>query len=472
MKNRDHLQELAKIIKQEVWAAYFVGKYYFAVNTNASRTEFGLEHDDDITPDIQKKIQLKNIVALFHEYIHYIHEISTVVGNVSLATDLILKSIFSKYFNPNIENSEHFGLKAMAPDDYDKYSKLYITKNILLGSVETDAKILAVKKLEYINQDIYLLDGDSIVSNNIRIPIFTAETHINSTYRNSKFYLGKFFIYEGLAYELDREFERQGYNLPQIRHHAKGSEYAFLRIIAEYLCPGIDTKSFLTAASLSLSYLDSGSMFVLLLQDLKATINSGNSAEIYLLNKRQAVSAMLFEKLGHFNEAQDEIVEIFKGRKQLYTAFSWIAQQAKNSYMLRAELPTFEIDMVYSKNYHRLFDLVPICDYMYVFNDKDEYNRDFLGTTIEDENIAQSLKALIAYDHYQKAHGLESTLELESSSTVRCPFYTCCNLKLRVDNSEICGNRPWRIFDLSSSTDNQYCWYGQGVGESQGPALY
>jgi hypothetical protein len=58
---------------------------------------------------------------------------------------------------------------------------------------------------------------------------------------------------------------------------------------------------------------------------------------------------MLFSKLDDFNGAQDEIVEVFKKRKQLHKAFNVIAQQAKNAYLAKCEKPSFEVDLINSR---------------------------------------------------------------------------------------------------------------------------
>ncbi len=92
--------------------------------------------------------------------------------------------------------------------------------------------------------------------------------------------------------------------------------------------------------------------------------------------------------------------------------------------------------------------------------------RDFLGTSISHE-ISESLKVLLSYDHYHKAHLTFSTI-LAEEKEVACPFYHCCNLEIRKNHQDVCGKKPWRIFDISSNSDSQFCWYGQGVLEYKG----
>ena len=69
-----------------------MGKYYFTIATNKKRIEAGLtETNTELAPIILRQLQKENYSALFHEYIHYLHELSTVIGNVGIGIDLSWK---------------------------------------------------------------------------------------------------------------------------------------------------------------------------------------------------------------------------------------------------------------------------------------------------------------------------------------------------------------------------------------------
>jgi len=462
-----NLEELSNIIAREVAATYFLGKYYFAVNTGRSRAHFGLSPRDQISLDIQRRMQRENETPMFHEYIHYVHEISTVVGNVGLAIELTLKSIFSHYFNSDLASSVNYGLN-IRDTRFEGVLKMHLAREVINGSIEMDAKLLSIKRIKLIKSSVFIPHDNGFSETEIEIPEITTHVFEDGKYKDKHLLLGKFFIYEGIAYELDREFDRQRNSRANINDSLRRSEYTYLRLVADYLCPGIEKKVFLSVASLSLSYLDCGAMFVRFLKDISQLGNSPDAVQNYLNVKRSEVSTILLEKLGDFNGAQDEIIKVFDKRPRLKKAFTTICESAKGAYLVRAEQPTFEVDLVFNGNYQMLFDLVNICDYMYVFTDHDEFDRDFLGTTQVDEDASQATKVLVAYDHYQKAHELASTQTIEMKGGAKCPFYTSCNLPLRLDNEQTCARQPWRIFEVSTMTDRQYCWYGQAIGEFKG----
>lgn len=469
MIETEQLQKLNNQFKKDIAATYFISKYYFSVYTNKFRTDVGLSAHQDVNLPIQRKLQTQNFTSLFHEYIHYIHEISTVIGNVGLALDLILKSIFSNHFSTYLDNCEYNGFDFSNKDMLDKYSKIYATKEIINGGGILEGLLIGINSFSLRQQDVYLLDGDKLVTIKLDIPMLACSVFKNGNYKDEQLPFSKFYIYEGLAYELDRMVHKQFNKLGDMQDDLKATEYTVLRSLAKHIYPVIDAECYLVAASLSLSYFDSGNVFISFIKRIKNEIEAGINKQNILAKLKAETGAILLSKITDFNEAQDEILEIFKKRKQLYKAFSTITEETKKAYLQRCNSPAFEVDLVIAGNYLQLPDLIPVCDYMYIFKDADEYMRDFLGTASYTDEQSQALKVLIAYDHYQKAHWIHSTKELEMNEKCKCPFFSCCNLRYRKSYESICAEKPWRTFEISYNSDKKYCWYGQAVGEFKGP---
>ncbi len=469
MIENELLKKLDEQFKKDSAATYFIGKYYFSVFTNKLRSELGLMPEEETSLTIQKELQIQNLNSLFHEYIHYIHEVSTVVGNIGLSLDIILKSIFSNHFSIYLDNCEFDGFDFSNKELINKFSNIFATKEVINGGGILEGKLVAINSFSLSKQDVYLMDGTDLISIKIGVPILNIHTSINGYHKNIDLPFGKFYIYEGLAYELDRIVNQQINKLTEIKDDLKATEYTVLRSLAKYIYPAIDKECFLVAASLSLAYIDSGSMFISFIERIKTEIEADINKDDILKKIKEETSEILFSKLTDFNEAQDEIVEVFKKRKQLYKAFSTLTDEAKKGYLFRCESPTFEVDLVISGDYTKLLNVIPICDFMYVFKDVEEYMRDLLGTASFTDEQSQALKVLIAYDHYQKSHWLKSTKEIEKTEKYKCPFFSSCSLEYRKTHEKICAEKPWRIFEISYNSDNQYCWYGQAVGEFKGP---
>jgi hypothetical protein len=138
------------------------------------------------------------------------------------------------------------------------------------------------------------------------IPVLTVNQIKGGKSYSVDLFLGKFFLYEGLAYELDQEIQRQQFKLPDTLDGLKNTEYTVLRLVARYLYPDIKTKDFLTIASLSLSYLNSGEMFVAFVQRFRNEVETGGCINDIINKMRNEVSQMLVKKLADFNDAQQE----------------------------------------------------------------------------------------------------------------------------------------------------------------------
>jgi hypothetical protein len=460
------LEQLGRDVEANLKAAYFIGKYYFSISTGKDRQDYGLLPEQQVPLEVQRQMQRENLVPIFHEYIHYIHEISTPVGNIGLALDLIKKSFFSNFFDRRPDSCENLG---MTGEMRDRYRQMNASKALLDGSKIVNAKILKIEVLGNQPGIFHIMSGNTLAARDIEIPLLTAEIYQSDHFEPVDLFFGKFFIYEGLAYELDRELDRQLSGLSAIRDDMRFTEYTVLRLVAFKIYPEVDTKTFLTIASLSLAYINCGFVFIDLLRVVKKRVDAGEQIGDILEQLKQQVRELMAAQSDDFEGAQDEIIAIFTGRPQLLTAFQYICGQAKATYAIRKAEPTFEVDLMFSGQYQTLLDKAPICDFMYQYSDLNSFNRDFLGTSSMDNATSQACKALISYSHYQECHREFSTAKLESKNLeMPCPFFSCCNLHLRQDHTDICGSRPWRIFEVSARTDHGYCWYGNGVLEFKG----
>ena len=209
MLEKELLKKLDEQFKKDNAATYFIGKYYFSVFTNKLRSELGLMPEEEISMPLQRELQTKNLTSLFHEYIHYIHEISTVVGNIGLSLDIILKSSFSHRFSTYLDNCEYDGSDFKNKDLRDKFSKIFATKEVINGGGIFEGTLIAINSFSLSKQDVYVMDGTDLISIKIGIPILKTHLFMNGYYKDIDLPFGKFYIYEGLAYELDRIVNQQ-----------------------------------------------------------------------------------------------------------------------------------------------------------------------------------------------------------------------------------------------------------------------
>lgn len=462
---------LNRIIGQRTWGTYHLGQYYFKINTNRTKEYFGgYGSDENINEEVQRTLQNENYAAIFHEYIHYIHEMSTVIGNVCLGLEISAKSIFSNNFDKELKSSEVND--TIDPKQIELLSKIFHTQYIILGDSFDKFENRRLINISNIQSDLIEISVPydvGLMSFEIEVPKLEFCFSENQIASQDSLLFGKFYIYEGIAYELDREIDKTHRRLEVIDDSLRNTEYTVLRSLSKYIFPDVEKKIYLSLASMALQHLNCGTTFILFLKRVKEDVANGINQSDSLNRIKKEVSNMLLLKQVDFNEAQDEYQKVFLKRTQLYKAFGYITDKTKSLYSKRVLNPTFEIDMVFSGNIDSLVTVTEMCDYMYVFEDVEPFMRDYIGTTIDLET-SKALKTLISYDHYHKLHLISGTKKIEArpeniKGERKCPFFHCCNLTLRGENSEICQNKPWRIFEVSAKTNGLYCWYGTGVAE-------
>ncbi len=463
---------LHKLQKNQKWGTYYLGKFYFTIVTNITKQEAGISDETmELSYEQQLKLQRVHYPALFHEYIHYLHELSTVIGNVSSMLSLVERSLFSHHFDPDLGSSLNFGLRNTP--HMDTYSKVIATQYVLNGDANEmldRGKMIEVLEIDKVSREIFFPEGQDIRQMTIEIPRIRFSYFDQMVQTDGVLDFGKYFIYEGIAYELDRIVEMNVSQLSVINDTHAGTEYTVLRRIAHFIYPGISTRNFVTLASLSLQYIDCGTMFIQFIRKLKIETEMGISEDLIMNGIKTDTSNLLLSKQSDFNGAHDEVVQSFHSRESLHRAFTFIADQCKHLYQHRILSPSFEVDLVFENRQWDILTIANICNYMYIFKNQNEFKRDFLGTSI-DQETAKSLQILLSYADYYTAHRFRDTISVEKEQHC-CPYYYTCPLNLRREFAEICQTKPWRIFEHSFATDKQYCWYGNGVGEFKGHTKY
>ena len=462
---------LNRIEGQRTWGSYHLGQYYFKINTNRTKEYLGIRPTDEtISEGIQQFLQDENYAAIFHEYIHYIHEMSTIIGNVSRGLEICAKSIFSNNFDKELKSCEVNN--TTDEQQIELLAKIFHSQDVILGnSVDKfdNRKLINISDIQYDLLEVSVPYDTGLMSTKIEIPKLEFWFTQNQVASQDHLLFGKFYIYEGIAYELDREIDKIHRGLDEIHDSLRNTEYTVLRSLAKYVFPDVEKITFLSLASMSLQHLNCGKTFILFLERVSRDVANGLSQSESVEKIKEEISDFLLSKQTDFNDAQDEYRKVFLKRTHLYAAFGYIADTTKSLYAQRISNPIFEIDMVFSGNIGSLLSVTEICDYMYVFDDAEPFMRDFMGTNI-DQSTSVSLKILLSYDHYHKAHLIAGTKRVESRpenlhGERKCPFFHCCNLTLRSENAEICEKKPWRIFEVSAESDKLYCWYGTGVAE-------
>ena len=324
--------------------------------------------------------------------------------------------------------------------------------------------------------NIFTLYGEDIMSEVMDFPELIYQFDIDGQEYEDKIVLGKFYMYEGIAYELDQIYDKNVMRLKDINDEFVQTEYTVIRDVAKAIIPTIDTYTYIAIAVVSLSQRNSGYCYIKFLEDLKFYLENGFSIEKGLEKIIDKCRSILKQMLPGVEAQMGSIVSTYNNRAVLSVAMKHLTDEYLKIYKKRIDNPIFEIDNIISGNIQELFDTVNICDHKVIFKseenireDEINYKKDFLLSAEKDIDLAQKIATLQSFYHYYDSHLIQSTDDIEKDGEAySCPFYTVCDLELRKANNEICSKRPWRIYELAGGHSGYHCWYGSAVMELKG----
>lgn len=463
-----------ELYSSNAWGTYYANRYYFSIKTKRTRLEAGLTKTKaELTQQEQLILQEENLAAFFHEYLHYIQETSTIIGHATMLNNVLMKAIFTNYKSRDISSSESLGAVSDLTH-VQEFANAALTNSRLDGSGKLDFLMRKIVDLDLVDEEMHFpaapLGKQSGIIQMLRVKYSGFYKGRPTT---NEITLGRFYLYESLAYEMDQILEKRAKKLKKISDPHIGTEYTVCRMVAQHVFPLIQQEIAMAAALLALQHIDAGNAFLIILNRLAKGCSNGIGQDEIIAQVKSEVSKTLKVQRNSFFAQQDVYIELFKDRVGLETSYTYIAGVNKSLYDLRISNPCFELDWMLKGQYDLILDHAQMCDYLYIFKDPEthtndpEFFRDFMATSLPEE-ISQALKVLIAFDHYFFVHKGMATFRVEQNpkSSHQCPFFTCCDLSERSDHINICRTKPWRIYEIFQP-QRKHCWYSLGVLESK-----
>ncbi|MDB5124573.1 MAG: hypothetical protein JWP94_2702 [Mucilaginibacter sp.] len=433
---------------------YLINKFFIRIVTDKRKADIPSYNynDNSFSDDDQMMLQRENYPTLFHEYIHYIHEVSTMAGITQFYLNIVNRSIFSEFVRLP-DTSIPLPVSGEKKLMFDKINR---TLEAATGGSLHDLDDRLVFRIDHIDLfDFPAYEPSRDLDAPIKVPMITYSYLNEATGKEAQdsVYFGKYFIYEGLAHHLDQVVTAQ-LNRPLTPKRLVKPEYKLLELIARYYFPGIDERSMLELASMSLCYFNCGQRFIRMIEE---------AADVPYLSG--FVMGIHNEVYDHFKEHEEEIKftleeikEIFAKRAGMHAAASHLCDVMLNAYEQRMKRPTFEIDIIYSGHLKEMRSFVDLCDMVYELADEDKYMRDYAGTYLPNQ-LASDLQIFLCHvDYFQT-----SVAEVEEHC---CPLYTFCPHRIRQEKPEQCAKTPRLAYE--DHVEYGWCHYGRGIAYMTG----
>lgn len=442
-------QDLLTSLGDHYWGKYLINRFFIQIKTGKKRSDipsYNFETDSFSRED-QLKLQRENFPALFHEYIHYLHEVSTVAGTLNFYYHLINRAYFSIYAVETV-GSEYPSIKP-------EIEKLMNGDRLVFRSLDgyRPPNLASLKILRIIS--IELKPFNAKLSNypgqlTMRIPVvqFEAFDQETSEFYNDEISFGKFYLYEGIAHHIENLVHVKMGSIPDMQSKIS-AEYLLMEKVARHIVPDISVRDMLEVATLSLSYMNCGEFFIGFLNDVASYPNRKEVLE----GLKKQTQDVLRENSPRYIVEFEGLKDSVRGRKPLIVAVDHLSKLMIANLKERIKNPVFEIDVVYSGSFDDVLNYVKMSPMMYEFDeDFDTIKRDYAGIYLDD--LGNDMLTFLGYLDYFYA----ATSKIENHS---CPLYTACNHPLRIAKGEQCKTKP----RLSYEDERNFglCHYGLGV---------
>jgi len=309
-------------------AGFYYSSYFrIKVETNDTFLSF-----DENTSELGAAI-------FFHEYIHFLQDITTTNGLFNIITEVD----FIKLFNSKLQSSTEAYIEVpfkTALEDGNVYISQEMKKVWIGGGEHRDF------------DGEYSLSSETynLAANDMVYPLNRQFIEVgNKNEGGFKYYFGSYCICEGMAYEME-QIVYPSIILPL----PTKLPYSAPRLVANKLYPGFsdDAENIIALCDASLMYNDPGSVYCQILKLMHQKVFSPEKAEdIYdfvysniSFNYEQITEPQeLFHYAGHL--CTDQVSDYF--RSNIFGANDiWISRTLSAAQTLRTQIPSFMLDLV------------------------------------------------------------------------------------------------------------------------------
>jgi hypothetical protein len=444
---------------------YFVNRFCIFLDKNISL----IDSDNIQIQELPEGTQS----VLFHEYYHYLTNISTVYGWESFFNVFCIFGIFSNSLD------DFFQIDPSLFSFLHKQELILLTELITLqtgnpkifSANQTGIKSITLKNLSSYSKKVGIIDFQ-VAKANFEI------THKDEKKENKTVIIGASLIEEGITYILEASLRNKTQTFIDSQQYYIPPVYPYLsyQYICQFICPDISPIAAVKIGLLALNYSNPGFMLIKFLKKFKK-IKKKYTKNKYLFNENIALEILKeeFIKTQRFkiNRVINEQLFLFEkeynNRGFLANGSLEISNWFKLNLQRRLQDIWFDVNWLNENgvNFDKLNCLISSiipCDVIQGRNgDEHQVKRDLLLTFSKpfiSSSSYNGIRAIQAQHHcllsHLKTDGFKSNFEEKTNPA--CPYYSSCNLDFRKKNATVCYTTPWE-----TRLNQNVCWYGWGA---------
>ncbi|WP_413740327.1 hypothetical protein ACL2XQ_09725 [Sodalis sp. RH14] len=405
--------------------------------------------------------------VFFHEWIHFLHNISTINGFSLFCTQITLWSNFRWAMDNqdvcigscgmdqgNIEFNKRF------------YSYIYSNRKLNTCGLPTHVKVNDLSFESAKIHDMEVADDSVVCTSLIKCTIIYSESKY-------KLDIGVLEILESAAFMLECKCISAMNGSPQ---EAPFHPYHTIKWLAGEIAPSLNEEDIICCM---LSALQSNNPPHVLFNLLKEseTLHAGCRYE----NLVSHVKKQLNEQDETISNSLSQIYSMFPIDEPMGKFIKLTLDRINKNLIYRKENPFFELDIIkkVTEKTELMNEIIqqfgactiiqekhedderPQCDIMYDFAlpENDEL-------TLFGSKMLRTCFHFI-FRHYKSSGEIIKTESLVDSLNNKCPFYTVCCSSIRTSNSNVCSKSPWKSMRIN---DNESCYYAAAIKATNPPA--
>lgn len=396
-----------------------------------------------------------------HEYVHFLHNVSTTAGQAYLLANLVLLRVLA---NGCDEQGYFGGLEALTEEQQESLLYIGCLMRAQLGATDADQLAACTDICSWECNSSFKIDENNGLST--VAAIFSARDRGNEL-KSQSIEIGFSFITEGVAYEVEREMRRLGGTLEQdLDTHTKifpyrsyhllvrswsGRELTTEELIAIGVCAMNHQFSGFWLATICLALRDNDLSLQVVLDKAYSSCQSDSQKVLDgLQEQRRDLSAgrVILTAMGEYIKLAEAGLEMRK------------KDRMPESLLLSRSLCAEDFKQTIGKMLDCLIIQQKPCDELDMFWHGP-------GLAAQSDEAAQCLGALQSALHFSQLHlirdgSFAKTADIKPRYPVSCPFSGGCEAERADQYPETCKSAPWKRF-MNASSDQNVCWYAAGV---------
>jgi len=410
----------------------------------------------------------------FHEWIHYLHNVSTIQGLSAFANLVHLWSAFRNTIGADglcagsAVLNEGLALNVRQKIDFMNAARGR-RQRPLLGALQ-------LQEIEFVSvsERTDPIKGTALFFGTITCQI--AVPHRNGSKDLHVIEVGMHEIIESAAFMLE---ERLAFKLGSVAKVPDVVPYLLVRGIASHVVRGISDDCVVLCALASLQASDPPSVLLEILHTVRSVMGRGVDPLQFLREKQGKV---LIESQEWVESMLQEVENTFPNDEPMARAVRSTTSTIRQNFVHRRASPFLEIGLVdeIAANPYALTEIVKTYGACAVIQQRHgsphdidrDLMYDFMLTLNHDDELSFGWRMMHAAFRFVALHCTKDVLlateELQEGSRTGCPFYTACSYRFRRERPDDCATKPW----LAARTNvNELCWYGRAVYALRPPSI-